>query len=281
MSVKQDIIDSMKSLPPMSATTNKIMSLIGLRDVNIADVVQIIHYDPALTGNVLRLVNSAYFGLRTDVTSLRQAVILLGLNQIYRIVIAVSFSSLMSSAVRGYELKTGELWKHSVASAIASENIAKTIHLKDFDLLFTAALLHDIGKIALASFVDRYYSAIEEELSTSGDPFEIVEKKIFGIDHAQAGALILRNWGIPKSLYLPVLWHHDPEACDQVDITQSVDVVHVADSLCLAAGIGVGRDGLQYRPSANVLMRLNCRISTLEGIISKTMSGLDELNDIF
>ena len=156
MSFKKEILENIKSLPPMNPTAKKIMTILRSTDVDISEVVRIIQYDPALTSNVLKLVNSAYFGLQNEITSIRQAIILLGLNQVFRIVIAVSFSSFMNKPIPGYELPSGELWRHSVATAISSEIISKMLKISENDTLFTAALLHDIGKIALSTFVDEY-----------------------------------------------------------------------------------------------------------------------------
>ncbi len=278
MSIKKEILDNIKSLPAMNTTTKKIMAILGSTNVEISEVVKIIEYDPALTSNVLKLVNSAYFGLQSEVTSIKQAVVLLGLNQIYRIVIAVSFSSLMNKPIAGYELPSGALWKHCVATAIASETIAQMLKNSDADVLFTAALLHDIGKIALSTFVDEYYNLIEEESRKIGESFEIIERKVLGIDHAEAGAIILKNWGIPEGLYSPVRWHHSPDDCTPA---VTVDIVHVADSLCLTGGLGIGREGLQYRPSIKVMKRLSLKTETMEMIMSRTMTGLDNIKEIF
>jgi len=96
MSFKKEILDNIKSLPAMNATSKKIMTMLRSENVEIPEVVRLIQYDPSLTSNILKLVNSAYFGLQTKITSIRQAVVLLGLNQVYRIVIAVSFLPLMN-----------------------------------------------------------------------------------------------------------------------------------------------------------------------------------------
>ncbi len=281
MNFKKEILDSIKSLPAMSTTNKKILTIMGSDNIDIAEVVKLIQYDPALTTNVLKLVNSAYFSLQNDVTSIRQAVVLLGLNQVFRLVIAVSFSPLMNKPIAGYDLPSGGLWQHCVATAVCSETIAKIINNTESDVLFTASLLHDIGKIALSSYVDEYYNLIDDEFKNTGDSFEVIEKKLFGIDHAEVGAVILKNWGIPVSLYLPVLWHHKPDECTDETVSTIVDIVHLADSLCLLAGFGIGRDGLQYKPSVSVLKRLQIKQSMLESIISQTMTGMENLKEIF
>lgn len=281
MNFKKEILENIRSLPAMSQTNQKIVNVLSTSDPDISEVIRLIQYDPSLTSNVLKLVNSAYFSVQKEVTSLKQAVVMLGLNQVRRVIIAVSFSSIMDKKIPGYDLDSGDLWKHSVATAVASETIANHIRFQDNDLLFTAALLHDIGKIALSTFVDEYFNKIEEEAKRSEESFEVVEKKFFGMDHAEAGAIILKNWGIPMSLYLPVLWHHKPDECKVSSASMVVDIVHLADTLSISGGIGIGRDGLQYRPSATVLSRLNIKKVMLENIISRTMTGMEQIKEIF
>ncbi len=265
----------------MSTTTQKILSLLSASEVDLKAVVDLIQYDPALTTNVLKLVNSAYFGLNHKVTSIRQAVVMLGINQVHRIVITVSFSPLMNRDIPGYDLTAGSLWEHSVATAVASETIANMLSLENTDSVFTAALLHDIGKIALASFVEQYFTTIDEVARDNNESFEIVEKQILGIDHAEAGSMVLKNWDIPQDLYLPVKWHHNTEDCDKTDLQVIVDTIHLADSLSLAGGFGLGRDGLQYRPSQNVVKRLNLKRVMLESIMSNMMTGIKNFKEIF
>jgi putative nucleotidyltransferase with HDIG domain len=281
VSFKKEILETIRSLPPMSPAQNKIVTMLAVPDVNINDVIQLIQYDPAVTSGVLKLVNSAYFGLTQEVTSIKQAVVLLGFKQVHRIVLTVSFSPVMHKSISGYDLPSGALWQHSVATAVASETIARAIKYPLADEAFTAALMHDIGKIALSSFVDAYFSRIDEQARADSASFEVVEKQILGIDHAEAGAIILKNWGIPKSLFMPVLWHHAPESCTDADVSPIVDIVHLADNLCLASGFGVGRDGLQYRLSPAVMQRLRFKATMLESIMSQTMTGIDNIKEIF
>jgi len=281
MSFKKEILESIKALPPMSSTNQKIITIMGSEENDISEVIKLIQYDPVLTTSVLKLINSAYFGMQKEVTSIKQAVVLLGLRQIHRIVIAISFSPLMNRPISGYELPAGELWKHSVATAVASEIVANMLHVQDVDMIFTAALLHDIGKIALSTFVNEYFSSIEDEAQKTGESFEIIEKKVLGIDHAEAGAILLKSWGIPQTLFVPVLFHHNPDSCSFAQLSSIVDIVHLADSLSMTGGIGLGRDGLQYRPSNLVVQRLHLKKVQLESIISQTMTGLDNLKEIF
>ena len=279
MNSKQKILAKVRSLPAMASTATRMTKLLEDPNVKITEVVGTIKYDPGLTANVLKLANSAYFGFSRSVTSIRHAIMLMGMKQVHRLVIAASFSSLMNKSVVGYELPEGELWRHSVASAVAAEKLCHMLDIKVSDIAFTAALLHDVGKLIMSSFVDKDFNEIESTAHKEDESFEIAEKDILGIDHAEVGGVILDGWSFPKELVEGVRWHHNPEGF-KGENRMVVDVVHMADTLCLTEGIGVGREGLQYRPSEEVVARLGLKTLMLETIISHTMSGMDELKEI-
>ena len=106
-------------------------------------------------------------------------------------------------------------------------------------------------------------------------PFEQVERSIFGIDHAEIGANILKRWSFPSSMISAVRWHHDPDGAPKT--SHLIDVVHVADVLCLMSGIGVGREGLQYRPSPTACERIGLTEALLEKVASQTLQWANEL----
>ncbi|MBN1592583.1 MAG: HDOD domain-containing protein, partial [Candidatus Coatesbacteria bacterium] len=182
-------------------------------------------------------------------------------------------------SVAGYGLDKGVLWEHSIAVAITAEEIAKAIHVQAPDITFTAALLHDIGKPVLGSFIADEIDGIEARLQELGDAFDEEERASFGIDHAEIGALILEKWGLPQVLVDVVRHHHRPGSGNVNQAT--IDVVHVADALCLSGGFGTGRDGLQYRPSRDSLARLNVTIHLLESVACETIGRIAEAKKLF
>ena len=279
MNSKQKILAKVRSLPAMASTATKMSKLMEDPNVNISEVVDTIKYDPGLTANVLKMANSAYFGFSNSVNSIRHAIVLMGIKQVHRLVIAASFSSMMGKYVAGYDLEEGGLWRHSVAVAIASEKIDQMLKINMADLAFTAGLLHDIGKLVLSTFVDDDFSKIESEAHKGDKSFEVAEKGILGIDHAEVGGAILEGWNSPRDLVDAVRWHHNPDAFSG-ESRVVVDVIHVADALCLMGGIGVGREGLHYRPSEEVLKRLGLKILMLESIVSQIMTGMEELKEL-
>ena len=277
MSLQQDnIAAQLKSFPSMPGAAVKLLILMDDPDISVAQIEAILGQDPGLTANILRLANSAYFGMPSKVGSIKQAVLLLGLKRLVQIVIASCVSAIMDKPVTGYDLPPGEFWHHSVGVTVAAEGLMKELNIKTSEEIFTAALLHDVGKLVVGEYVDNNISQIEDSTS-QGISFEKAENLVLGTNHADIGAQILKQWSLPPVIVNAVRWHHSPESADSTD--KMLDIIHVANVLCLMIGIGVGRDGLQYRPSEEVVERLGLEPIHLEKVASQVLQWVNELSD--
>lgn len=276
MQAKQ-IASAIKSFPGMPGTAVKLLALIDDPTMRVSQIEGILRKDPGLTANVLRLANSAYFGIPSKVGSIRQAVILLGLKRLIQMVIAACVSAIMDKPVPGYDLPAGELWRHSIAVSVAAEGLVKELKIDAAEEIFTAALLHDVGKLVLGEFVKDDFKQIETAVS-QGLAFEVAETIVLGTNHADVGAQILTNWSLPPEIVKAVQWHHIPENADQSNTM--LDIVHVANFMSMMIGIGIGRDGLQHQPSVEVTERLGLEAAHLEKVASKTMHWVNELSEV-
>jgi len=268
------ILDDVKSFPSMPAAALKLLKLLKDENTSNAQIEQILRYEPGLTANILKLTNSAFFGLPKQIGSIRQAILMIGWKKLIQIVLATCVSAIIDKPVQGYDLSPGDLWRHSIAVSVASEILVKELNLSVSEEVFTAALLHDVGKMVLGRYVKDDIAVIDGE-DMQDVPFEQVERSIFGIDHAEIGANILRRWSFPPSMITAVRWHHDPDGAPKTN--HLIDVVHVADVLCLMSGIGVGREGLQYRPSPTACERIGLTEALLEKVASQTLQWANEL----
>lgn len=271
------IASLLKSFPSMPGAAVKLLALIEDPEINVAQIEEVLRQDAGLTANLLRLANSAYFGIPSKIGSVRQAVLVLGLKRLIQMVIASSVSAILDKPVPGYDLPTGELWRHSIAVSVAAEGLVKALKVEAAEEIFTAALLHDVGKLVLGQFVADDAARIENEI-TKGVAFEVAEGMVLKTNHADIGARILHQWSLPDNIVHAVRWHHDPESADHSDLM--LDIVHVANVLCLMIGIGVGRDGLQYQPSEVVIERLGLEAHHLEKVASQTMQWVEELSQV-
>jgi putative nucleotidyltransferase with HDIG domain len=279
--VKQDkvkrIMAQVKAFPGMPATSAKLIKMLKDPESSAAQIEEVLKYDPGLTANILKLTNSAYFGIPAKVSSVKQAVVLLGWKRLLQLVMTMCMSTVMKKPVLGYDLPHGELWRHSVAVSVAAEIVVKALKIPQADEVFTAALLHDVGKLVLGGFVQNDLHQIEAMVA-KGIAFEVAEFIVLGTDHAQIGAKILEKWSFPESLVNAVHWHHDPEACEN-HCTFS-DIVHVANILGLMSGNGKGQDRMAVVPSGSVIERLGFNPAHLETLAEETAAGVNKLADI-
>ncbi len=272
-----DIISDVRSFPSMSGVAVKILKLIDDPESTASKIEDLLRYDSGITANILKLTNSAYFGLPAKIGSVRQAVVLLGWKRLGKLVMTSCVNAILDKRVPGYDLPAGELWRHSIAVSVAAELLAKELGIPADDEIFTAALLHDLGKLVLCNYVKEDFQAIETAAG-EGIPFQAAERQVLGTDHAEVGGRLLENWSFPDPLVKSVRWHHEPDASEETSTI--IDLVHVANVLCLMIGIGVGREGLRYEPSPTATKRLGIRTKQLELVASQTLQWANELSDL-
>jgi len=273
---KREIISKMKSFPSMSGIAAKVLKLLDDPDAGAGQVEQLLKQDPSLTANLLKLTNSAYFGIPSKVGSVRHAIAMLGWKRLSKLVMAACVSAITDRQIPGYDLPPGVLWQHSVAVSVTAEGLMRELKIAESDEIFTAALLHDLGKLILGGFVEKDLEEIEK-VAARGIPFQMAEQEVLGTDHAEIGALMLESWSFPPSLVAAVRWHHDPDSAPET--SAMTDIVHVANVLCLMIGIGIGVEGLHYEPSVSATKRLGIKPTQLELIASQTLEWAKELAD--
>ena len=273
-----NIIAKVELFPSLPGATTKLLSLLDDSNAAVAEIEEILRMDPGLTANVLKLSNSAYFGFSSEIGSVQKAIVLLGAKRLMQLVMTSCVNSVMNKPVPGYELPPGEMWRHSIAVSVAAEGLIEELNAPEADEIFTAALLHDVGKLVLGEFVKDDIEKIEK-ITSKNVSFEVAEQIVLGTDHAEIGAKILESWGLPADIVSAVRWHHAPDVADETSTL--IDIVHVANVLCLMIGIGVGREGLQYRPSPVVTKRLGIKSAHLEKVASHTLDWVSELEDVF
>jgi len=279
VTTRDQVLARIQQIPSLPASVTAAIKMVRDPEAKVSDLARLIEYEPSLALNVLRLANSAYFGRPRSVSSIKDAVIRLGMNNIMRLVLSCALMPLENQPLSGYGLAQGELWEHSASVAIAAETLLKTLGRKVPEHTFTAGLVHDVGKLALATFVEDDSQRIRDYSFGMKMSFEEAEREILGIDHAEAGAILLENWNLPQTIIEVVRWHHEPESVPNEEL--ALDAVHTADALIMTGGIGTGSDALNYRLSPMVLARLGVTVDVAETVLGVTMTAVDELRDLF
>jgi len=223
------------TLPPVAG---KVLSLLENANSDVREITSVIETDPALTLKILQMANSPLYAIRSNVTSLQQAVLALGLNRVANIVLSVSIFSkfiMLSRSKSAEHMKN--FWYHSSCTGMVAKNLAAKIKRNFKDLEFIGGLLHDIGKMAMIQFDPENYAKVIEFVRNEGILDVEAETRVFGSDHCSIGQLIARLWKLPKELQLVAGHHNDPwNLSEGKEVTA---VVRVADLLCEMWGASV------------------------------------------
>jgi putative nucleotidyltransferase with HDIG domain len=263
-----------EAFPGMPTTAAKLLPLLEDYGSTASEIESILKYDPGLTANILKLTNSAYFGIPTRISSVKQAIVLLGWKRLLQVVMTICMSPLMNKTIPGYDLPRGALWQHSIAVSVAAEILVKALKIPDVDEVLTAALLHDVGKLILGGFVKEDLKHIED-MVTKGITFDVAESMVLGTNHAEIGGQILEKWSFPTELVNAVQWHHDPESCEER--CNLSDIVHVANTMGIMTGFGKIDQDLALEHFGPVADRLGLAPENLEEMAQQTAAKVKKL----
>ena len=243
-------------LPPMPQVATRALSMIRNPETSASSVAGVLAVDQVLAGLILRWANSAYYGLQHRVATVQQGVMVLGLNVVRDLLLASAVAPYLNRAVPGYDLKRGDLWRHSMGVAIGAKWVAERHGWKFGDEAYHAGLLCDIGKLAFEKLL-RGTDTSQPEWNKAS--FLELERALFGIDHAMLGAEMARRWRLPENLVSTIQYHHDPASYPpgQPSNLQIIASVHVADAAMMMMGVGIGKDGLRYPFEQMALNSLN------------------------
>lgn len=257
----EKMISKIDDIPPLPDIVVKLLHASRDPNVSVRAMVELIKHDPALTIKVLRLCNSSYYGLPRKINSLQEALVYIGTDTLVNFVLAGCLSSFYQQAQGGYGLEKGELWRHSVGCAIASQRIAQHNNEDSTGQSFTAGLLHDLGKILLNEFVHQELQSILELVQREQLSFSEAETKVLGFCQNDAGSHLARHWNLPEPLIEAIAYHQDPTRAKVAP--RLVSQVHLGNILCISFGIGVGTDGLAYTFHPRALETAGIEISDL------------------
>jgi len=267
-----DIVQKVEELPALPHVTYRVLKLTSDPKTSIAELVDTITKDQVLTAKVLRMANSAYYGYARRIYSINEAVVILGFSTVRNLVLAASVYNVMDKEFQGYFLPKGDLWKHSMSTALTARLLAKKIGYELPDQAFVAGLLHDIGKIILNTYMKTMFDKVLDKVNKENIPFMKAEQEILGFDHAVVGSRVAEKWNIPSELVESIAKHHCPSQADINPVLTSI--IHVADAASMSMGIGLGGDGMLYPFDSFVTDKLKLTKEIVEETISEIADSL-------
>ncbi|HOK02829.1 MAG TPA: HDOD domain-containing protein [Spirochaetota bacterium] len=270
--IKQRIestINNIAALPTMPEVATKILNMVNDPEVSFKAVAEELAKDQSMTTNVLKLCNSAYFSKGKEITSIERAIVTLGIKELTNIVMVIAAKPILDKYVIGYDLGKGELWKQGLLVGILSKQIALLKNRKDIaDVVFTGGIIHNVGKTVIAIFVQNTYNDILEEVRKNNITFTEAEKNVMGYSHQEISEKILEKWNFPAVLRAIVRYYAEPENAP-AEFKTEVSIVHIAHSIGIMAGIGIGSDGLYHQLSKLAIDNLKMDNQELEELFTK------------
>jgi putative nucleotidyltransferase with HDIG domain len=235
--------------------------------------------DNVLTAKLLRVCNSAHTGLDAPVSSIDQAVLLMGDHAIFRMVCAIGFGGAMGFALPSYGIEANGLWGHSLSTGMGAEYLTEVEAYGDFhpSVAFTAGLLHDIGKLVLNQvFTPKCRAEIRVLISQNSLSRFDAEKAVLGANHAEVGACLLQKWNLPEIIIEAVANHHAPIV---QPVPQLSAVIYLADSAAHLCGPSAGgSDAAAVRPSPTMAELLGLKQEKVEEMVTRLHGAMKSVN---
>jgi putative nucleotidyltransferase with HDIG domain len=261
----QEVAAAVAELPAMPASVTEVIAACDDHDMTVGQLSQVVLRDQSLTASILKLANSSFYGHSRRVTTVTEAVVMLGFSAIKSLAISSHTARLLSGGLPGYGLQQGELWRHSISVAFTARRLAVEVKLAPVEEAFVAGLLHDIGKTILSSYMEHAFDEVTRIAQDRRIPFQDVEAELLGFDHAELGAQIAMAWSFPPELEEAIRFHHSPGGATLKPAL--AHCVHLADAACMMLGVGLGADGLMYGVDPESLEVLDITPDRLMGLM--------------
>jgi putative nucleotidyltransferase with HDIG domain len=257
------LIAKVKDLPPLPTVVMKAMEMTLDPEASVRNLQLLISQDQALSAKILRIVNSAMYALRREVSTVSHAVAVLGLDTVKSVIMAASVERVFQASK---DLSTKLMSDHSWGTALAARAIARRIRYENTEEALVCGLMHDLGKPVLMQNLRERYSVIVSEVYKGNSNFHQMELLAFGFSHAHVGALLARKWNFPPQLSEAVGYHHNPLSAP--NFKQLACIINLSNLLMISLGIGFEKDksvNLEKQPSAEYLKLDASAISALVG----------------
>lgn len=256
-----DEVSEIDGLPSFPDSYAKILELTEDPRASSEEIAEKIELDPTLLAAVLKLANSACFGFRNRIDSIRMAVPLLGLEEIAGLVASVQVFECLTGGKTAGGLDVNAFWKHSVGTAFVTRGLAKWMQM-DGESAYLSGLLHDVGKVVLDQHFTDFYAPVVDRIDEGGIRPVDAEQAMLGLTHADVGGRLSVLWKLPEVIQDCIMYHHKPwHTCRY---GRMVCLVHLADALCHRLGYG---DGESPELDESVIKRFNIGGKYLEGLL--------------
>jgi putative nucleotidyltransferase with HDIG domain len=274
------IIDKIRDLPTLPILLLKVLDLINDPKTTANDLGRVISKDQVQTARLLKLVNSAFYDFPQQISSVPKAVAIVGLNAVRNLVLCTTVFHMFSDSGGAMQFERREFWKHSLGTAVGAKIIGKYAGSKCVEDLFTAGLLHDIGKVVEDRYLHEEFLTVLDMVHKYGMNMAQAEGEVIGCTHSQIGKLLAQKWKFPLNLQQGIAFHHHPEDAPKGH-EQITAAVHLADILAHAMEIGWSANNKVPSLKKEAWEMLNLNLTIIETIMDEIEAEFIEVSSIF
>jgi HD-like signal output (HDOD) protein len=235
---KDELINKVGDLKVLPFVARKVLETLNNEGSTIDDLSNIIEKDQTIAARVLKISNSALYGLRHEVTSLHQAILILGFKTIRSLILSVSTKALY----KNFGMKEKILWDHSVGAAIAAKILSIGFGFEVGEVSFIGGLMHDFGKVVMNNETPDVFGEVMMRIYNEDIESTVAEEEVYGFNHAEIGARVVEKWGFSPLLVSILEKHHlnnvNLQDINDPVVAKGVATVHLADHACKVLGIG-------------------------------------------
>ncbi len=226
----RSILRNIEEVSPLPATAHRVVSMLDNPDVELERIGDVLSLDPGLTSTMLRVVNSAFYGLREKVASASKAVVVLGMKKLRQLVVAAAVMQKFQGVPAGFAQK---FWENSIRTAQWSKEIGVHRGMSEADELFICGLLHNIGYLVIMQYFRPQQAEIDRMIQAGRQPI-VAEKTVLGGTHADVGGFLFNLWQMPKETVQSAMFHHHDLQLlvNMPNLSESVIVIHMASAIC-------------------------------------------------
>ncbi len=276
----ESAIAQVGDLATLPEVTVKIIQIVEDPKSTARDLHDVIKNDPALSARLLKVVNSAFYGLPGQISNIDRAIVLLGLSAVKNIAIAASITHLFSSGLPIEGFNGVEVWRHAIAVGVAARMISSTQGKPCVEETFLAGLIHDLGLLVARQVFPRKLAEVVARFANSKESFCSLEREIIGADHQLLGMALGQKWRFPRPLTTVMGYHHRPAELAQAN-RELPAIIHVADVVASQAGIGFSLTGQRDSWTSEDLATVHVNTSDLQSIAERLPEEVTVAETIF
>lgn len=266
----EEVLRCIHNLPSLPTAVMELLACLGQEDVNIDALARQIEQDQALTAKTLRIANSSFYGMSNQITTIHEAITILGFRTMYSLATTAALINTMSDQKRS-EVNLAPFWRHGIATAVCARNLAPHLNLHP-EYAYTAGLLHDIGRLVLVTQFASQYLAVMAYRSAHDCHLIDAERTVLGLDHATVGHALTKQWKFPEPIQQSVACHHAPACAGLPDLAT---VVQAANAIAHALDLSQDPNDQVPAIAAGLWQKLGLSDADLLAVFQDTEKQLD------